>query len=172
LAPKNDEMIWVRPASLDDLESLVAIYNAAWREGFADIFDAATFADDRFDSDRRDEVHDQLLDESISTLVAEVDARVIGFSGVSIDDGTPCLDDMWVHPHAWGRGAAQGLIAAIEDEHRAGGTRRLTTWVPEGGRRARGFIEKMGWHQTGRTEPMVLYLNQPQLLFEYEHILI
>lgn len=165
-------MIVVRNASLDDLESMIAVYNAAWREGLTDVFPAAIFADDQFDEDRRAEVREQLLDDTTTTLVAEIDGRIIAFSGVSLEDGTPCLDDMWVHPDGWGKGAAQVLIAAIEDEQRALGMHRLTTWVPEDGRRARGFIEKMGWHPTGRCAPMGLYPTQPQLLFEYDHTLV
>jgi GNAT superfamily N-acetyltransferase len=165
-------MICVRHASLDDLESLIAVYTAAWREGFADMFSAATFVDDQFEVDRIAEVRDLLLDDSITTLVAEIDGRIVGFSGVSIENGTPCLDDMWVHPHGWGRGAAQALIAAIEDEHRSTGNERLTTWVPEDSARARHFIEKMGWHPTGHAEPMGLYPEQPQRLFEYDRVIV
>jgi GNAT superfamily N-acetyltransferase len=165
-------MICVRHASLDDLESLIAVYNAAWREGFAEMFSASTFVDDQFDIDRRVEVQELLLDDSITTLVADIDGRVVGFSGVSIENGTPCLDDMWIHPHGWGKGAAQALIAAIEDEHRSVGNDRLTTWVPEDNSRARHFIEKMGWHPTGQAAPMGLYPEQPQLLFEYDRVIV
>ena len=170
--PRQTRIIAVRYASLDDLESMIAVYNAAWREGFAEMFSAAVFNDQRFDEDRRQETRDQLLDDSITTLVAELDGRIIAFSGVSIEAGTPCLDDMWVHPDGWGRGAAQVLIAAIEEEQRSLGTTRLTTWVPEDGERARGFIEKMGWHPTGNAEPMGLYPQENKLLFEYDRILV
>lgn len=165
-------MISVRNASLDDLESLVAIYNAAWRTGLADMFSVATFTADDFDDQRRTEATDLLLDDSVTTLVVDADGWTIGFSGVSLDDGVPCVDDLWIHPHSWGTGAAQALLAAIEDEHRSIGVNRLTTWIPGAAPRVRKFIEKMGWNPTGDSVPMGVYPEQPHLLVEYDRMLV
>jgi GNAT superfamily N-acetyltransferase len=162
-------MIKVRNASIDDVEQLASVYVSAWRRGFADLFSVATFVNDGFVSSRFDEVRQIVFDDSVATAVVELDGRVVGFSGFA-DDG--CLDDLWVHPDAWGRGVAQVLVAQIEDEQRNIGVSRLTSWVPQNSPRARGLLGKLGWRQTGNVQPMVMYPEQPNTLFEYERILI
>ena len=87
-------------------------------------------------------------------------------------DDDKCLDDLWVHPDAWGRGVGPKLIAQIEDEQRNVGVSRLTAWAPEDSPRARGVLAKMGWRPTGEEQPMVIYPEQPNTLFEYERILV
>jgi GNAT superfamily N-acetyltransferase len=162
-------VILVRRASFDDLEQMTATYSAAWRRAFVDMFTIATFFDESFESDRRNEVRDIVLDDAVTTNVVELDGRIVGFSGLA-DDG--CLDDVWVHPSAWGAGAAPVLIATHEDEQRSVGRSRLTSWVPEDSPRACGLMAKLGWQQTGEAQPMVIYPEQPNRLFEYHRILV
>jgi GNAT superfamily N-acetyltransferase len=162
-------MIQVRNASIDDVEQLAAVYVAAWRGGFSDLFSIATFVDDQFESSRLIEVREIVLDDSVTTTVVELDGRIVGFSGFADDK---CLDDLWVHPDAWGRGVGPKLIAQIEDEQRNVGVSRLTAWAPEDSPRARGVLAKMGWRPTGEAQPMVIYPEQPNTLFEYERILV
>lgn len=166
---EGNSMIHVRRASLDDLEQMTAAYSAAWRDGFADMFSTATFVDERFEHERCAEAREIVLDDAVTTNVVELDGRIVGFSGLA-DDG--CLDDLWVHPSAWGAGAAPVLVATHEDQQRSIGRDRLTSWVPEDSPRARGLMTKLGWQPTGETQPMVIYPEQPNRLFEYQRILV
>lgn len=148
---------------------MAAAYVAAWRDAFVDMFSPATFFDDRFEATRMAEVHHIILDDTVATNVVELDGRIVGFSGLA-DDG--CLDDVWVHPDAWGTGAAPVLVATHEDHQRSIGRSRLSSWVPEDSPRARGLMAKLGWLPTGSSKPMVIYPEQPNHLFEYHRILV
>ena len=162
-------VIHVRRATLDDLEQMIAVYSAAWRAAFVDMFSIATFVDDDFESQRSVEVRDIVLDDTVTSNVVELNGRIVGFSGLA-DDG--CLDDIWVNPNAWGTGAAPVLLATHQDEERSTGRGRLTSWVPEDSPRARGLMTKLGWQMTGQEQPMVIYPDQPNRLFEYHHTLV
>jgi GNAT superfamily N-acetyltransferase len=165
-------MITVRRASSDDLELAAVAYVAGWQQGFRDMFSAAVFARDDFVIDRCSEVRGALLDEDTTISVVELDGRVVGFTGVSTIDATPCLDDVWVHPNAWGSGVATALISATEDEFRNVGVTRMTTWVPEDSPRARRLFDKSGWTPTGEIEALGVYPEEPNRLFEYDRVLI
>lgn len=148
---------------------MIAVYSAAWRDAFADMFSIATFVADDFEPQRSAEVRDIVLDDAVTTNVVELQGRVVGFSGLADD---ACLDDIWVHPKAWGAGVAPVLIATHEDEQRSIGRNRLTSWVPEDSPRARGLMTKLGWQLTGEEQPMVIYPEQPNRLFEYQRVLV
>jgi GNAT superfamily N-acetyltransferase len=166
---EESSVIHVRRATLDDLEKMAAAYSAAWRDAFVDMFSVATFVNEKFETERSSEVRSIVLDEAVTTNVVELDGRIVGFSGFA-DDG--CLDDLWVHPSAWGAGVAPVLVAAHEDEQRSIGRRRLTSWVPEDSPRARGLMAKLGWQPTGEAQQMVIYPEQPNRLFEYQRVLV
>lgn len=165
-------MIIVRRASTDDLELAAVAYVAGWQQGFKDMFSATVFSGDDFVVDRCAEVREALLDEDTTISVVELDGRVVGFTGINTADPIPCLDDVWVHPNAWGSGAATALISAAEDEFRNVGVNRLTSWVPEDSPRARRLFDKSGWTPTGEIEALGVYPEEPNRLFEYDRVLI
>lgn len=164
-------MITVRHATMDDFESIAAAYVAGWRHGFREMFPAAFFQQDGFDDERRAECMADLTDDRTTTSVAEIDGSVVGFSGVQPGDA-PCVGDLWVHPHAWGSGAAAALLSAIEEEQRTIGTRRLVAWVPEDSPRARRLFEKLGWRHTGKVEQFRAHPDDTNRLFEYDRTII
>jgi GNAT superfamily N-acetyltransferase len=164
-------MITVRRATLDDFDVMAAAYTAAWREGFRHMFAADVFADDRFDTERREECRASTLQDHIDTYVAENESRVAGFVTASKRGRIVEVDDVWVHPHSWGCGAASALISRVEDDLRAVGGRMLTTWVPEDSPVGRRFFEKIGWRPTGNIELLAVYPQNPNRIFEYSRTL-
>ena len=72
-------MIFVRRATLDDIEAIVAAYTAAWRAGFQYMFSAAVFEVDGFDAARRTECTDGVFRDGTDTFVGELDGRVVGY---------------------------------------------------------------------------------------------
>ena len=158
----------VRRATLDDLEAMVSVYTAAWRKGFEHMFSAATFAADDFASDRAEECRYVLTSEETDTFVVETDCSLVGFAAARISLAGAELEDIWLHPNAWGTGAAPRLVSTVEEEARSAGASQLTTWVPEDSPSGRKFFEKLGWRATGSTELLGLYAEQTNRLFEYE----
>ena len=147
---------------------MTGLYIAAWRQGFHHMFDAATFAKDDFASERAEECRLVLTNEATDTFVIETDCSLVGFAAASITLSGADLEDIWLHPNVWGTGAAARLVTAVEDEVRAVGASRITTWVPEDSPSGRRFFDKLGWRPTGSIELLGLYTEQPNRLFEYE----
>ncbi len=160
-------MLHVRRATLDDYETMVAIYTAAWREGFKHMFSATVFAADGFDADRRAECHESIFSEGTDTFVAEYRGRVVGFTVARQQGSDVVLDDVWVHPSSWGKGAAAALVARAEDDMRSRGGCQLSAWVPEDSPTGRRFFEKLGWSPSGDIDDLAVYSNEPNRLFEY-----
>lgn len=135
------------------------------------MFTAGVFARDDFSSDRAAECRDALINEQSDTFVIEGDHGLVGFAAAHIKRSGADLEDIWLHPKSWGTGAAAALVSTIEEELRSIGGIRLTAWIPEDSPSGRRFFEKLGWRATGTTEPLGLYREQPNRLFEYERIL-
>lgn len=150
---------------------MAAAYTAAWRKGFRHMFEADVFANDRFDADRRDECRAATLQDHVDTYVAENERRVAGFVTASQQGRSVSIDDVWVHPHSWGCGAAPALISRVEDDLRAIGGHKLTSWVPEDSPVGRGFFDKIGWRPTGNIELLAVYPQNVNRIFEYERTL-
>lgn len=165
-------MISVRRANTDDLEPLTSAYTAAWREGFRQMFSAVVFMRDDFEHQRQEECRQTLHDDSIEVFVAEHDGYVVGYSAVAEDSEVSEIVALWVHPHAWGSGAGQALLATIEDQHRNVGRSRLMTWLPEDSPRARRVFEKAGWKPSGNIGDFNHYPDEPNRTFEYTRILV
>jgi putative acetyltransferase len=74
-----------------------------------------------------------------STLVAEVDDTVVGFTDL-LPDGL--VDMLFVHPAAGGRGIARALLTVIKLEARARGITELRTFAS---RSAQPTFERLGF---------------------------
>lgn len=160
-------MLSVRRASLDDIESITAIYTAAWRSGFQYMFSATVFAAEEFNGARVAECRDSIFVDDTDTFVAEFDNRVVGFAVSRIEGRQTVLDDIWVHPTSWGRGVAGVMVARVEDEMRSRGRNVITSWVPEDSPSGRRFFDKLGWRPTGAFDDLDLYPTEPNRLVEY-----
>lgn len=160
-------MLLVRRATLDDFETMVAIYNAAWREGFKHMFSDAVFASESFDTERRAECRESIFCDGTDTFVAEYRDRVVGFTVARQHGKEVVLDDIWVHPSTWGKGAAAALVARAEDDMRSRGGSLLSAWVPEDSPTGRRFFEKLGWSPSGEIDDLAVYSSEANRLFEY-----
>ena len=160
-------MIFVRRATLDDIEAVVATYTAAWRAGFQYMFSAVVFEVDGFDAARRTECTDGVFLDGTDTFVGELDGRVVGYVVARADGYDSVIDDIWVHPSSWGRGVAAALVARAEDDMRNRGGRLLSAWVPEDSPTGRRFFDKLGWRPSGELDQLDLYGASDNRLVEY-----
>ncbi len=165
-------MIHVRLASVDDLEPMTAALVAGWREGYRDMFSVMVFLREDFDEQRLKRCHELLLDDFVEVHVAEPDNRVVGWIAVEDVLDVTRITELWVHPHAWGSGAAQALLAGIEDQRRNTGRTHFAAWLPEDSPRARRFFEKAGWRPTGAIGALEEYPDEPNRTFEYTRTLV
>ena len=145
----------VRLARAEDLESVVEVFLACWRESYAGLLpadvrdlytvDSATAMWRRSDWDR--------------TLVADVSGRgVLGVTRFGPEPGDPTTGhvfSLYVHPSAQGLGLGRGLLTAASALLRAEGFDAATLWVFADNASAREFYARQGWEIDGseRVEP-------------------
>jgi GNAT superfamily N-acetyltransferase len=98
-------------------------------------------------------------------FVPVIDGRVVGFAHAGperIDGNGPNTGTatglgevygFYLHPQAWGSGAAGPLMEACVAHLAIGGFGDLCLWVLRDNGRARAFYEKAGWCWSGRELP-------------------
>jgi ribosomal protein S18 acetylase RimI-like enzyme len=90
-----------------------------------------------------------------NTLVAERDGTAVGYVKIEHPTELPASDHVWtitglaVDPRAQGTGAGRALMAAVIDEARRRGGRRLTLRVFAPNERARRLYERLGFEVEG-----------------------
>ncbi len=141
----------IRRWRAEDLEALVVLHEACWREAYADLMPAGfideVFADPAAHVVRRRE---QLAAGS-DTWVADLDGRLVGFasSGPARSADAPTdheLYALYTRAAAWGTGVGHALHEA------AVGERDAFLWTLDGNERSRAFYERQGYRADGVTD--------------------
>lgn len=94
-------------------------------------------------------------DPRTSTLLAELDGRVVGFAitrpsgDVDASPQTGELDGFYSDPAVWGIGAGRALLAWATDRLTDAGFREATLWTAELNHRPRRIYEVAGWRVDG-----------------------
>ena len=87
-------------------------------------------------------------------IVVDDGDSVLGYAvvGRNVDDDLPpgLLYDFYLHPSAWGTGAAKVLMEWSIEMLRHLGYHDAVLWVLEANPRARWFYEREGWRTDGR----------------------
>lgn len=140
----------IRPATLDDAESIGRVHTLSWRETYG------RFVDDPdsspwFDVERRIEMwRSNLRDETYATSVAVDKSGIIGFAAVQaateVDAIRPEeLTMLYLLARAHGSGAGQALLdTALAD-------RPASLWVAADNPRAHAFYRRNGFEPDGAT---------------------
>lgn len=164
-------MLLVRTATPADADDLAAAHTEGWRVGYRglmpdEFLDAPEFAEQRLARWRMWTWRDWSAGSEL--FVAVLDDRPVGFghcgaarvqpecdqatpSGTAFSTTTGEVYAFYLHPDAWGSGAALALMRACEQSLRDHGFADAVLWVLRDNPRARGFYEKAGWRATGRS---------------------
>jgi GNAT superfamily N-acetyltransferase len=147
----------VRPATLDDLDAIVAVHVTGFRAG--NVPHLPPDQRNRMNEERAAAVWDATIAEpppGTAVLVSEsVGGRVVGLAcaGRARDDdvaeGTGELYALYVDPSHWGAGHGRELDAAARAHLRGALFTGAVLWVLEANERARGFYERCGWVADG-----------------------
>jgi GNAT superfamily N-acetyltransferase len=150
----------IRPARIDDLDSLVAVHHAAFVAGNGPHLPPEWLADYTLDSSRAgwEPVLEDVPDRAV-VAVLEEEGRLRGVAGagaVRDDDQDSAtvgeLYALYVHPDEWGCGYGGALHDAARDHLTREGFERAVLWVLEGNERARRFYEARRWSPDGSRE--------------------
>ena len=129
-----------RPARLDDLDALAALWHEGWHDAHAAILPAALVRLRTLES-----LRERLLAGRDQTWVIGPPGAPVGFSMVKDDE----LYQLYVAPAARGTGVAAALIADAERRLAARGVELAWLACAIGNERAARFYEREGWRRTG-----------------------
>lgn len=161
--------VQVRFAQPDDADAIAAAHIEGWRSGYRHVFpteflDAPEFASSRLER-WRGWTWNEFVDSQLFVVLLR--DRVVGFGHVGPERVEPVCDQsgtdinppttlargeiygFYLHPDAWGSGAASALIARCHEYLRDEGFAEAVLWVLRDNPRARVFYEKSGWWATG-----------------------
>lgn len=140
----------IRPATVDDAESIARVHATSWRETYGRLVDDPD-SNPWFEVDRRiDMWRSNLENKPFATAVAVGESGVIGFAAVQAtvesDSVRPEeLTMLYVLAHAHGSGAGQALLDAVL------GGRPASLWVAADNPRAHSFYRRNGFVADGAT---------------------
>ncbi|QYH36628.1 GNAT family N-acetyltransferase [Salinibacterium sp. M195] len=141
-----------RSARLDDSREVASVHTQSWKETYAGVFpEQAWSVESRV---RREAMWNELLlDENVTTVVAEIDHRIVGFAHAEHKRDEPTLPTeelkmIYVLAEAQGTGAGQALIDA------ALGGAAASVWVLEHNPRARSFYARNRFMPDGTVRAM------------------
>ena len=87
----------------------------------------------------------RLFQPNVSFFIARLDGSAVGCGGIAFEDDFAELKRMYVRPGARGRGAAQAVLARLEQEARARGVTRLALETGDAQLAAIRFYERAGF---------------------------
>ncbi|MGH8827385.1 MAG: GNAT family N-acetyltransferase [Jiangellaceae bacterium] len=138
--PREDGVIALRPARLEDSNAVGEIWSRGWRDGHMEnVPDALVTA-------RMAESFELRASQRVDdTVVAIVDGAVVGFVMVVDDE----VEQVYVSAEHRGAGVAPVLLAEAERLVSVNGHERAWLAVVAGNARARRFYERHGWTDEG-----------------------
>ncbi len=160
-------VIEIRPLAAVDVDVVAELHVESWRVAYRgivpdDLLDGEPFRASRFERWRSRRFDDE--PQGCATLVAELDGAVVGFADVGPE--RPQADGrergwgevyaFYLHPSAWGSGAAAPLMAACVQRLADAGFADAALWVFRDNARARAFYARTGWvHAADRAEHII-----------------
>jgi ribosomal protein S18 acetylase RimI-like enzyme len=142
---------WVRTACREDADAIGAVHVRAWQAAYPGLMPQA-YLDGLDVGERRAFWRRGLASPPPGghLLVACQGAAVVGFAVCGPEEfpeptGRGQVYVLNVDPPAWGTGAADVLLRAVQDRLVGDGFTEVVLWVLSGNARARRFFERHGW---------------------------
>lgn len=147
--------IVVRPARPGDLDAVVDISIAAWRDGYRGVVPPNLMPDP---GGLRARLRERVAEPGPPIAVGELDSSVRGWItfGASRDLEAPSsVGEIWalnVHPDAWRRGLGRELVGYAIDRLAKRSFSEVTLWTFRDTPRSRSFYEALGFQPDGATQ--------------------
>ena len=138
----------LRPAEIDDLDAVVAVFLGCWRSTYAGRLPAALVTSMSDDTARSLWSH-ALTTPGRRVVLAEVDEQVCGVVGfeASVDDGW--VHSLYVAPEVQGHGVGSTLLRHASDRLREAGGQNAYLWVFADNTPSISFYARHGWTADG-----------------------
>ena len=155
--PDEKGQLSVRRATANDAEAILECLALAF-EPFRDEYTPEGFRDTTLTLET---LHERL--KKMTLFVAQASSgEIVGTIGGSVHHHSGHLRGMAVRPEWQGRGVAEELLGAVEDELQGQGCLQITLNTTRPLQRAMRFYEKHGYRATGKVKD---FFGMP--LFEY-----
>ena len=147
--------ILVRPARPEDLDDLVDVALAAWREGYRGVVARDLMPDP---AGLRTRIRERVAERGPPIAVGELDSAVRGWItfGPSRDLGAaPSVGEIWalnVHPEAWRRGIGRELVVYALERLARDSFAEVSLWTFRDTPHSRSFYEALGFRHDGATQ--------------------
>jgi RimJ/RimL family protein N-acetyltransferase len=167
----SEDGIVVRRATVADGEKIGEAHASAWEVAYVDLFEPGVL---RQAAAFRRTMWSRVLAggdfDFAGLLVAEQGGQVVGFSQFGRNGeeaGRGEIYGFYLHPVAWGQGAATQLMGASLRDLGAMGLDPVVVWTHPGAMRAQAFYVKSGFRATGRsrTETLGSGIDAPEVEF-------
>lgn len=151
-------MIEVRDATIDDADALATAHIDGWRVGYRGVVPDEYLDAEEFATSRRERWRAWTWPSwqpQSRMFAVTIQEQVVGFGHAGPEDSetTPTgrgeVYGFYMHPTAWGSGAAGALMSRCEEYLRDEGFPSAVLWVMRDNPRGVAFYEKAGWHFTG-----------------------
>ena len=156
-------MTLIRPALLEEAETLAALHVRTWQEAYAALLPEEYLRS--LTPSQRLPMWQRILDspDRVAIFVAVFDDDLVGFScgGVSNDEGaTPTTGEMWsiyLLQEFWNRGIGKELHDTLLEELQKRRFKEATLWVMGSNDRTRRWYERQGWTLDGAQKTVELW---------------
>lgn len=159
----------IREATLDDLEDILDVADAAWYAAYGGILDPLTIEaalDEYYDPEI---IETAIEHDAIVFYVAEADEAVVGFASAEQTWADEVeLHTLYVHPDRWGDGIGSALVNRVATWARKKGVDRVACGVLAENVVAADFFEVIGFRRGRETEAEIAGGIHPEYEFELE----
>jgi ribosomal protein S18 acetylase RimI-like enzyme len=151
----------LRAATSDDLDPIVGVFLACWRQSYAGLLpDSAIEA---MTDERAIALWTRVLAEPTGTvMVAERDGTVLGVTRFAAEGDEGVVHSLYVAPDARGLGLGTSLLDTAFETLRSAGARSVVLWVFAVNTPSIAFYRGRGWVPDGQTRTEVEF-GEPEL---------
>ncbi|QMU59695.1 MAG: GNAT family N-acetyltransferase [Boseongicola sp.] len=142
VAHDNKADVVIRPMEPDEGDALGKVFYHAVRDGAARAYSEEQRAAWAYEAPSGPKWNARLSDQS--TVVAEIDRRVVGFMTLHLKTGH--LDLAFILAEAQGQGVSDALYIVLENQARTAGLKRMTS---DASHLAKPFFLRHGWRILG-----------------------
>lgn len=150
--------VTLRDATIVDLDAIVHIFLACWRENYLSVLPPSKIAamtDERARALWQRVLSDNVGDIVVAERTTETGTEILGLTRFAVADGHAGVYSLYVSPDAQGLGVGARLLTSASERLAALGASEATLWVFAANAPSIGFYRKLGWLPDGEERTQV-----------------
>ncbi|SFN45476.1 GNAT family N-acetyltransferase [Mycetocola miduiensis] len=140
--------IQLRPATTADVDAVVAVFLACWRESYRGVLPDSTI--DAMSDEKAQQLWERVMGSGEGeVLVAESAGTVLGVTRLAANGAEGVVHSLYVAPDSQGQGLGQLLLSAAASRLADLGARNASLWVFAANAPSLAFYRRHGWEPDG-----------------------